>query len=393
MSNKIEKKFNMDYGLLILIIILAIISIIGIYLADPIMPSYLSGTNLWSKQLQWYIIGIITMIVLYKLDIDRLFSLSKILYWVLMFLLLLLLVDKFFINIPDSLIKPVNGTTAWIQIPFVGSLQPSEFMKIILILRCANIISDHNSIKEEMSFKSDLILYWKILKIAILPLLLIIAEPDSGIPIIIIISILVMLLIGGVRKEWFIIGIITLAGLLGIIMFLFYNNPSLLGNLLGDSYRVNRFYGWLETEKYYRSFGNQLYTSLLIMGSSGFNGMEFNQVIINFPEPQTDFIFTVLGQNFGFLGSLVIIIVITIFDIKLIIIALNYTKQREKLLLAGMIGMLLFQQFQNISMIIGILPITGVTLPFISYGGSSMLSYFIPMSAVFFMSSENKNQH
>jgi rod shape determining protein RodA len=265
MSNKIEKKFNMDYGLLILIIILALISIIGIYLADPIMPTYLSGTNLWTKQLQWYIIGFITMIVLYKLDIDRLFSLSKILYWVLIFLLLLLLVDKFFINIPDSLIKPVNGTTAWIQIPFIGSLQPSEFMKIILILRCANIISDHNSIKEEMSFKSDLILYWKILKIAILPLLLIIAEPDSGIPIIIIISILVMLLIGGVRKEWFIIGIITLAGLLGIIMFLFYNNPSLLGNLLGDSYRVNRFYGWLETEKYYRSFGNQLYTSLLII--------------------------------------------------------------------------------------------------------------------------------
>jgi rod shape determining protein RodA len=393
MSNKIEKKFNMDYGLLILIIILALISIIGIYLADPIMPTYLSGTNLWTKQLQWYIIGFITMIVLYKLDIDRLFSLSKILYWVLIFLLLLLLVDKFFINIPDSLIKPVNGTTAWIQIPFIGSLQPSEFMKIILILRSANIISDHNSIKEEMSFKSDLILYWKILKIAILPLLLIIAEPDSGIPIIIIISILVMLLIGGVRKEWFIIGIITLAGLLGIIMFLFYNNPSLLGNLLGDSYRVNRFYGWLETEKYYRSFGNQLYTSLLIMGSSGFNGMEFNQVIINFPEPQTDFIFTVLGQNFGFLGSLIIIIVITIFDIKLITIALNYNKQREKLLLAGMIGMLLFQQFQNISMIVGILPITGVTLPFISYGGSSMLSYFIPMSAVFFMSSENKNKH
>jgi rod shape determining protein RodA len=121
--------------------------------------------------------------------------------------------------------------------------------------------------------------------------------------------------------------------------------------------------------------------------------MEFNQVIINFPEPQTDFIFTVLGQNFGFLGSLIIIIVITIFDIKLITIALNYNKQREKLLLAGMIGMLLFQQFQNISMIVGILPITGVTLPFISYGGSSMLSYFIPMSAVFFMSSENKNKH
>jgi len=393
MSNKIEKKFNMDYGLLFLIILLAIISIIGIYLADPIMPSYLSGTNLWSKQLQWYIIGFITLIFLYKLDIDRLFSLSRILYWVFIFLLLLLLVDKFLINIPDVLIKPVNGTTAWIQIPFIGSLQPSEFMKIILILRCANIISDHNDNKEEMSYQSDLLLFWKVLKISILPLILIIAEPDTGIPIIIMVSIIVMLLIGGIRKEWFIIGFVLLISLIGIILYLFYYNPTLLGNLLGDSYRLNRFYGWLETEKYYRSFGNQLYTSLLLMGSSGFNGMEFNQAIINFPEPQTDFIFTVLGQNFGFIGSLTIISVITIFDIKLITIAINFEKQREKLLLVGMIGMLLFQQFQNISMIIGILPITGVTLPFISYGGSSMLSYFIPMSAVFYMSSENKAKH
>ena len=393
MSNKIEKKFNMDFFLLAMIVIFAAISITGIYLADPIMPSYLSGTNLWARQLQWYILGFITMFILYKLDVDRLFSLSRILYWILMALLVILLIDKFVINIPDALIKPVNGTTAWIQIPLIGSLQPSEFMKIILILRCANIISDHNQFKEEASFSDDLKLFWKILKIAIPPLILIIAEPDTGIPIVIIVSIIVMLLIGGIRKEWFIIGFSAIAVLVILILYLFYNNPELLGTLLGDPYRLNRFYGWLDTEKYYLSYGNQLYTSLLIMGSSGFDGMGLNQAVINFPEPQTDFIFTVLGQNFGFIGSLMTITVITVFDIKLISIAMNYHKQREKLLLTGMIGMLLFQQFQNISMIIGILPITGVTLPFISYGGSSMLSYFIPMSAVFFMASENKNKH
>jgi len=389
MTNKSEKKFYIDYLLVFLLVAFAIISVTAVYLADPIMTSYLSGTNLWVKQLFWYLLGFIMLVFLIKIDIDRLFSLSKILYYIFLFLLIVLLIDKYLIDLP--LIKAVNGTTAWIQFPYLGSLQPSEFMKIILILRSASIISEHNSLKEDNSFTTDIKLFVKILKICLLPLVLIILEPDSGIPIIIIISITVMLLISGIRKEWFLIGGISLLVIIIIFFILFYYSPNFLSKLVGESYRLNRFYGWLETEKYYLSYGNQLYTSLLIMGSSGLSGAGLNQAIINFPEPQTDFIFTVIGQNFGFIGTSIVVILITIFDIKLITIALKYNRQREKLLLAGMLGMLIFQQFQNIGMIVGLLPITGVTLPFISYGGSSMISYFIPLSAVFYLSSENRN--
>ena len=110
----------------------------------------------------------------------------------------------------------------------------------------------------------------------------------------------------------------------------------------------------------------------------------------NIPEPQTDFIFSVIGQNFGFLGTSAVVLMITAFDLKLIRIAMQYELPRERYMIAGMLGMLLFQQVVNMGMVTGLFPITGITLPFISYGGSSMLSYMIPLAIVFYMSSENK---
>ena len=101
------------------------------------------------------------------------------------------------------------------------------------------------------------------------------------------------------------------------------------------------------------------------------------QVLIRFPEPQTDFIFSVIGQNFGFLGTTSVVALLTAFDLKLISIASRHDQPRERYMVAGMIGMLLFQQLVNMGMITGLFPITGITLPFISYGGSSMLSYMI----------------
>ena len=127
-------------------------------------------------------------------------------------------------------------------------------------------------------------------------------------------------------------------------------------------------------------------------GSSGLTGHGFREVLIRFPEPQTDFIFSVIGQNFGFLGTTSVVALLTAFDLKLISIASRHDQPRERYMVAGMIGMLLFQQLVNMGMITGLFPITGITLPFISYGGSSMLSYMIPLAIVFQMSSENKSR-
>ena len=117
--------------------------------------------------------------------------------------------------------------------------------------------------------------------------------------------------------------------------------------------------------------------------------MGINHTPIYFPEPQTDFIFAVYANNFGFTGSLFLIILITIFDIKLINIAIKNSSLINKYIISGIVGMLIYQQLQNIGMTLGLMPITGITLPFISYGGSSLLSYMIMMGIIFNIANQN----
>lgn len=389
---RIHKKFHIDRTLMLLLLAMTCVSLLAIYCADPIMATRLQGTHLWLKQGMWYAIGFLMLAFLTRFGSDRLFTGVKIFYWILMVLLAILLVDKYVINLPDRFIRPVNGTTAWYQIPGLGTFQPSEFMKVVLIIMVANIIHEHNLGKTEMSFASDFKLFWKVGKIAVPPLILIFLEPDTGIPLIIIVSILVMLAVSGVRKEWVWLGAAGLVIGFGGLIFMFKFYPNLLSSILGGGYKMRRIYGWLETEKYINTWGNQLYTSLLTIGSSGLTGHGFREVLIRFPEPQTDFIFSVIGQNFGFLGTTSVVALLTAFDLKLISIASRHDQPRERYMVAGMIGMLLFQQLVNMGMITGLFPITGITLPFISYGGSSMLSYMIPLAIVFQMSSENKSR-
>ena len=389
---RIHKKFHIDRTLMLLLLAMTCVSLLAIYCADPIMATRLQGTHLWLKQGMWYAIGFLMLAFLTRFGSDRLFTGVKIFYWILMVLLAILLVDKYVINLPDRFIRPINGTTAWYQIPGLGTFQPSEFMKVVLIIMVANIIHEHNLGKTEMLFASDFKLFWEVGKIAVPPLILIFLEPDTGIPLIIIVSILVMLAVSGVRKEWVWLGAAGLVIGFGGLIFMFKFYPNLLSSILGGGYKMRRIYGWLETEKYINTWGNQLYTSLLTIGSSGLTGHGFREVLIRFPEPQTDFIFSVIGQNFGFLGTTSVVALLTAFDLKLISIASRHDQPRERYMVAGMIGMLLFQQLVNMGMITGLFPITGITLPFISYGGSSMLSYMIPLAIVFQMSSENKSR-
>ena len=393
MGQSNSRKFNIDKTLLFILLLFAILSVISIFCAQPIMQSYLKDSNLFIKQAIWYGIGAITIIILLFFRIDRIFTGVKIFYYILLFLLAVLLFDKYIFDIHDSIIRPINGTTAWFQIKFLGSFQPSEFMKIILVIMCGITIHEHNIEKQNTSFKSDIQLFIKIAIISLPPLIMILLQPDSGIPIVIVISILCMLLISGIRKEWFFIGLTLLIVLVAGFFIMYYFFPTKLVDLFGSSYQLNRFYGWLNPDKYYLSHGNQLYTSQLAMGSSGIFGSGFNNLVVYFPEAHTDFIFTVIGQNFGFIGSIATVLLCTALDLKMISIAYSYENSAEKYAIMGVISMIVFQQIQNMGMILGLLPITGITLPLISYGGSSMLSYMIPFAIMFYMSSSNKQKH
>lgn len=386
--NKIA--FHPDKLLILLLVLLSALSLLAIYGAIPLLATGRSGFDLIVKQVVWIAIACILLVVLILMGVDRLFTGIKVAYWILMVLLVILLMDKYLFDLP--FIYAISGTTAWYIIPGLGTIQPSEFMKIVLIILSANIIHDHNEKKSGTTFTEDIKLFAKIGVYAVPALVLIIVQPDTGIPIIIAIGLLVMLAVSGIRREWIIYTTLSIAVFLVLGLYVFFNFENIMINLVGASYRLNRLYGWLKTEQYISSYGLQLYQSLLAVGSAGFNGHGLQSNVIGMIEPQNDFIFAVFAQDYGFIGASFLILIQLLLDLKIISIAMTYKKRREKYFIAGVIGMLLFQQFQNMGMILGLMPITGITLPFVSAGGSSLLSYVPALAVLFAMSSTIKRK-
>ena len=194
-----------------------------------------------------------------------------------------------------------------------------------------------------------------------------------------------MLFISGIRYRWFVLVLALALLLVGSVVGIYFYSNDLFIKIFGTSFflRIDRLLDWSNQSGY------QLENALTSIGSAGMWGHGFNKTPLYFPEAQTDFIFAVYASNFGLVGSLFLILLITYFDIKLITTALKTTSNIDKYIISGIVGMLIYQQVQNIGMTFGLMPITGITLPFISYGGSSLLSYMIMLGIIFNISNNS----
>ena len=344
--------------IIITIIIFMFVSIISIYSSQILLSN--SYNNLYIKQILWYITGFILILIIKNIKSHFIYDHAYILYIIGNILLLLVL---FFGT--ES-----NGARCWFSLPGIGSFQPSEFMKIILILVLSKLLSENEKMKK--TFKNELLLIIKCFIIVLIPSILIFLEPDTGIVFIYISILIVMLFVYRIRYRWFITLFIFVGILTSIFLILFFNYKEIFIKIFGNNffYRMDRLLDWKNGS------GMQLTNALAATGSAGLFGYGFKNTPIYFPEPHTDFIFSVFSSNFGFIMTALLILIILYFDIQLILIAKNCNFQ-NKLIISGILSILLFQQIQNIGMNIGLLPITGITLPFISYGGSSLLSYMI----------------
>jgi len=387
-QSPVKKAFFIDWPLTIILIGLTAISLIAIYAAIPLTPTYNGSYDLLVKQGVWILIAVFFLVFFIYLGVDRIFTAIDIAYWILVVLLVLLLLDHV-INLP--FIAPINGTRAWINIPGLGTIQPSEFMKAVLIIKSSIVISQHHTQHGLPSFENDVSLLISMAKFTLLPILLIVLQPDTGIPLIIIIGLITMLALSGMHKYWIWTGTALLTFVVIVTLVLFFFAPDFLIMIVGKSYRLNRFYGWLQTEQYISSWGLQLYQSLLAVGSAGWLGHGLASDVITLIEPQNDFIFAVIGQNFGFLGTSLVLFLHLNLDLIILRILSNNPYYRDRLMVSGVLGMLVFQQIQNMGMIVGLLPITGITLPFISAGGSSLLSYVPALAIIYQMSNTNSS--
>ncbi|MGN1312530.1 MAG: FtsW/RodA/SpoVE family cell cycle protein [Bacilli bacterium] len=369
---KKESKFKVEKNILIPLILFAIISVITIYSTRSLLSSDLQ--NLYLKQILWYSIGFFIAFLMMTFGNKFLYNNAYIFYIVGVLLLILVLFFG----------KEINNAKCWFVIPYIGSFQPSEFMKVFLIITLARMIGDFNAERRDNDINEEFRFLIKVLIVVGIPSVLTFIEPDTGAVLIYFIITIVMLFTSGFKSRWFLITLLIILLFGGSFLAIYFLDKDLFIKIFGTSffYRMDRILNWSN------SSGLQLTNSITAIGSAGGLGHGFNHTPIYFPEMQTDFIFAVYASNFGFLGVIILISLLIYFDINIISLASKTTNSYDKFTIGGIISVLLFQQIQNISMTIGLLPIMGITLPFISYGGSSLLSYMILVGMLFNISNE-----
>lgn len=357
---------RIDWILIILILMLATVSVVSISSA---MTSGQYGTDFSSRQIAFYALGFVLAFGLMLIP----FKFIKSYTWVLYILGVLSLVILYVA--PVSSVTPIiNGAKSWYQFGFF-SIQPSEFVKIIYILTMAYVISQHNKYKLTNALSMDLKLLLKLILVSILPMLFILLQNDLGTVLVMLAIFFGLVVVSGI-SWWLIVPTLAVASSTGIALILgILYRPDLLERYLGiHPYQFERIYSWITPEDFQSDSGFQLTNSLIAIGSGGITGKGYTDGIIYIPENHTDFIFTIIGEEFGFIGATIVIIILFMLMLHLIRMAFTAKDSFASYFIIGYLALLVFHIFQNIGMTIQLVPITGLPLPFISYGGSGLWS-------------------
>ena len=334
------------YLTIIFLIIIMLFSIYNLYNSKIMLKSY---SNYYIKELIWWVIGFLVIIISSRLNLDIIFKKSKYLY----VLGIILLVITHFFGIT------INGSTSWLKVGLV-SIQPSEFMKIPLILSLRSISLRNYSNIEYFIYALVLIL---------IPSIIVFMEPDTGAVIIYFLIFITFIFMRKYNKWFYIISALLLFFIILIFIYLYLFQRDLFIKVFGTTlfYRIDRITNFLNQDGYQR---NQALASL--RSSKLFGRGE----LIYFPESTTDFAFTFLVSQIGIIPGIIFLIIYS-----LLIIILNSIKT-DKYIKGAFITIISFQFIINVLMNIGFFPIIGITLPFLSYGGSSLLSYIILITLI-----------
>ena len=352
------KKF--DLLLFITIITISLFGIIMIYSASYIWAEYKFNDpfKFVKHQGLFFIIGIIMMLITSKIPYRVYFEKANTLLLISIILLILVIIP--------GIGTVRNGSRSWFGIGSFG-IQPSEFAKLTLIIFTSKYLT-----KNEKNLKYIKKGVLPILGIVILVFGLIMLQPDFGTGMIILVSIIGLLFVSGVDFKFFIrLGLI---GVVGIVLLIAI-----------APYRLERILSFLNPWSDPLGSGFQIIQSLYAIGPGGLFGQGFmnsRQKHFYLPEPQTDFIFSIISEEFGFLGILIVATLFTIIIFKGFKIAQNSGDKFAKFLAFGITFGLAFQAILNLMVVVGLIPVTGVTLPFLSYGGSSLLITLISMGVL-----------
>jgi len=375
-----QQENQIDYYLLFILFGLFIFSLLAVYSGSGQYQTH-DPFYFVKRQAIWYVIGIIVMVSVASFDFELLERMAKPLY---VFCIFLLIIVHFFGTYK-------NGSQRWINLGLF-ELQPSEFMKVFLIIFSAAILNKSDS--ERLSFKASIPITLKLILITIIPFYLILVQPDLGSALVIGAVFYTLLIVS--RISYLMILFLS-ANIMGFIFLLVYLHNHFFSVFIKiiKPHQLDRIYGWLSPYEYASSFGYQLIQAIQGIGSGQLTGTGYNQGIQvqsgRIPEAHTDFIFSVIGEEFGFIGASIFISLYFLLMYRIIKIAIHSNSVYGFYICIGTVGLLSFQTFQNIAMTIGMMPITGLALPFVSYGGSALLTNMIAIGLVLSVNIRTRN--
>ena len=362
MKNRIFK--NMEWLILISAILLSIIGFIALYSATQS-----NDFDELKKQLMWFGISALIMIVIMVVDYDVWAKLSPIFYGVSIVLLVVVLFTK-----------ARNGASSWFKIG-AFSLQPAELAKVAVILFTSSTIA-----KVQEKGKYQINVFWKLcvtILTVLFPVFLIILQPDYGTAAAYMVSLVLMLYVSGIDKKYIIIASIILVVALPLAYF-----------FVLPAHAKTRIDIFLNPESDPKGAGYNVLQSKIAIGSGELTGMGLlngNQTQLGYLSPKTtDFIYSVIGEEMGFVVSAIVIILYVILITKSLYVAKTAKDDLGSYIAAGISGIFLFHMAENMGMTLGLLPITGVPLLFISYGGSSMITSYICIGLLLNISGNRK---
>ncbi|OIK07942.1 cell division protein FtsW [Bacillus sp. MUM 116] len=367
---------RLDGFIILILIIFSILSIVFIYSSQRTGEYGL--VNFALKQGINYIIGFVILILIAWLDIDQIQKLAWPSY---IFFFISLIALKFS---PSRIAPMILGAKRWFSIPLLGSIQPSEYFKIALIILVARIITKHNAIYSEKTMKTDLLLVGKILLITIPPSLIVYIQPDTGMVFLFFVAIVSMLFLSGLQKRMLAIFAVIPLLVIGTLLYLYYYDPNVIYKdliPLLSPHQQARIIGWLNPA------GNsndayQTQRSLLAVGSGEIYGKGILNGSVYVPEKHTDFIFSTVAEETGFFGASLVIILFFLLIYRIVGTGHESETGFGAYVCTGLAFSITVQIFQNIGMVVGIMPVKGISLPFLTYGGSSLFSNMIAMGIV-----------
>lgn len=345
------KKRQVELLLVISVIAISIFGILMIYSASYIWAEYKYNDSLKyvKNQSLFFIIGLILMFFISKIDYKEYYKKANIILITCFILLILVLIP--------GVGSVRNGSRSWFGIGSFG-IQPSEFAKLGLIIFVSKYLTNNeNSMKQ---IKKGVL---PILGLTILMFGIIMLQPDFGTGTILVMSIIGLMFVGGVDFKFFLkIALFGISGVIGLIMI--------------APYRLKRILSFLDPWSDPLGSGFQIIQSLYAIGPGGLFGMGFGNSIqkhFYLPEPQTDFIFSIISEEFGFVGIIIVVFLFLVIIISCFNISIKCNNLFGKYLSFGITFQMAFQALLNLMVVVGLIPVTGVTLPFLSYGGSSLL--------------------